>query len=237
MKKLLSLFLSIAIVFTTLTVTGIIAMADTVTVGDTSVWAYTGTAKGTAASADTIIYKSDVTDAENNQYATASEAFVAAINLVMSDTTQTLFLNQDFVLETPATVGVNSTININMCGFTISYNPSEEVLAENPDKIGVYISASGNGTLKFTTGAAVGGTQTFAGYENGPLFKSTVSNTKTIYLVGNVNGDFVSGNCMGKLNGATVYGDFTSDFTGYDTYVIWNSTVKGNVKSDTVRFL
>lgn len=237
MKKLLSLILSVSLIFTTLAISGIIVSAETVTVGDTSVWAYTGTAKGTAASADTIIYKSDVTDAESNQYATASEAFVAAINLVMSDTTQTLFLNQDFALETPATVGVNKTINVNMCGFTISYNPSEQTLAENPDKIGIYISATGNGTLKFTTGAATGGEQTFAGYENGPLFKSTVSNTKTIYLVGNVNGDFVSGNCMGKLNGATVYGDYISDFTGYDTYVIWNSTVKGNVKSNTVRFL
>ena len=63
MKKLLALILSVSLIFTTLAVSGIIASAESVTVGDTSVWAYTGTAKGTATSADTIIYKSDVTDA------------------------------------------------------------------------------------------------------------------------------------------------------------------------------
>lgn len=236
MKKLLSLILSVLLIFTTLAVSGVIASAESVTVGDTSVWAYTGTAKGTATSADTIIYKSDVTDAESNHYATASEAFVAAINLVMSDTTKTLYLNQDFALETPATVGVNKTININMCGFTISYNPSEEVLAENPEKIGIYISATGNGYLSFTTGATAGGAQTFAGYENGPLFKPTVQNTKAITIIGIANGDFVTGKCCGLLTSATLYGNYLSNFSAGDVVRFSNSTVYGNIITDTVQF-
>lgn len=236
MKKILALILSVSLIFITLAVSGVIASAEGVTVGDTSVWAYTGTAKGTAASADTIIYKSDVTDAESNQYATASEAFVAAINLVMSDTTQTLYLNQDFALETPATVEVNKTININMCGFTLSYNPSEEALAENPDKIGIYISAAGNGTLKFTTGAAAGDAQTFAGYENGPLFKPTVQNTKAITIIGIANGDFVTGKCCGLLSNATLYGNYISDFTAGDVTRFSNSTVYESIITDTVQF-
>lgn len=223
MKKIVSLIISALIVFSAIPIMTLSVSAATVTVGDTNVWCYVGTASGRSVSADSIYYKADTTDAENHKYATYKEALDKAFedNATLSNQ---VFLNQDLTLDEVYTLSPNvdtkKDYRLNINGFTITSTVT--------DSSAFIVDGSKVGSFTIYGGTPKTSNDSFTSASNEPFFSQGTKSPDWIIFNGTFNGDIAtkSGNWI-QLSGATINGNF--EHTSTSPILIRSSKIYGNL--------
>lgn len=250
MKKIISLIISVLVVFTAIPMMTLSVSAAAVTVGDENVWCYIGTASGRSVSADTIYYKADVTDAANHKYATPAEALDAAFDDSVTLSNQ-IFLNQDITLNEVYTLSPNASSKkeylFNINGFAITSNVTDssafiidgskvsdfKVFGGTPNTTKPSFSTASNEPF-FSKGKSSPDWMVFNGTFNGNI--STKSDNWIQFSSATINGNIVHANTSPILiRSSKIYGDINAKGLiqfGHNpnTYIQGNVTTSGRIQ-------